>query len=60
LPANTSSTVDDPLSPQLAPEVKTKLSTLSADPDLTRLVAAWPDLPAHIKAAVLALLDASR
>jgi hypothetical protein len=28
--------------------------------DLARLVAAWPDLPAPIRAAVLALLDAAR
>jgi hypothetical protein len=26
------------------------------DPDLTRVVTAWPDLPAHIRAAVLALI----
>jgi hypothetical protein len=29
------------------------------DPDLARVAAAWPDLPAAIKAAVLALLDAA-
>jgi hypothetical protein len=28
--------------------------------DLARVVAAWPDLPAHIKAAVLALVGAAR
>ncbi len=27
------------------------------DPDLEKLVAAWPDLPEHIRAAVLALVD---
>jgi hypothetical protein len=26
------------------------------DPDLARVVTAWPDLPPHIKAAVLALI----
>jgi hypothetical protein len=26
------------------------------DPDLSRVVTAWPDLPAHIRAAVLALI----
>jgi hypothetical protein len=26
------------------------------DPDLARVVTAWPDLPAHIRAAVLALV----
>jgi hypothetical protein len=30
-----------------------------ADPDLARLVDAWPNLPAHIRAAVLALVAAS-
>jgi hypothetical protein len=32
----------------------------AVDPDLARLVEAWPALPPHIKAAVLALLDAAR
>jgi hypothetical protein len=27
----------------------------NADPDLARMVAAWPALPPHIKAAILAL-----
>jgi hypothetical protein len=26
------------------------------DPDLARVVTAWPDLPPHIRAAVLALI----
>jgi hypothetical protein len=30
---------------------------LQADPDLARLVDAWPTLPAHIRAAVLALVQ---
>jgi hypothetical protein len=30
------------------------------DPDLQRVMAAWPDLPAHIKAAVLALVGTAR
>jgi hypothetical protein len=29
------------------------------DPDLTRVAAAWPHLPGHIKAAVLALIQAA-
>jgi hypothetical protein len=29
------------------------------DPDLARLVDAWPDLPPHIKAAVVALVKAA-
>jgi hypothetical protein len=31
----------------------------TADPGLARLVDAWPTLPAHIRAAVLALVDAA-
>jgi hypothetical protein len=30
---------------------------LQPDPDLARLVDAWPALPAHIRAAVLALVQ---
>jgi hypothetical protein len=33
---------------------------LSSDPDLATVAAAWPDLPPHIKAAVLALVKAAR
>jgi hypothetical protein len=29
------------------------------DPDLTRVIDAWPDLPPHIRAAVLALVGSS-
>jgi hypothetical protein len=32
----------------------------SAEPELARVAAAWPDLPAAIRAAVLALVDAAR
>jgi hypothetical protein len=32
----------------------------SFDPDLTRLCSAWPALPGHIKAAILALVKAVR
>jgi hypothetical protein len=31
-------------------------SALQADPDLARVVDAWPHLPPHLKAAVLALI----
>jgi hypothetical protein len=41
----------------LAPD---PLKAPAADPDLTRVAAAWPGLPEHIKAAVLALVDAAR
>jgi hypothetical protein len=36
------------------------LTTAKMDPDLARVVAAWPDLPGHIKAAVLALVATGR
>ena len=35
-------------------------NTADTDPELTRVVTAWPDLPAPIKAAVLALIGAAR
>jgi hypothetical protein len=57
-PDNTSGNNKGPLTPRLAPSPENTLSV--ADPGLARLVAAWPDLPPHIKAAVLALLDAAR
>jgi hypothetical protein len=31
-----------------------------SDPELTRVVEAWPELPKHIRAAVLALVQAAR
>ncbi|HLN26305.1 MAG TPA: hypothetical protein VK395_01020 [Gemmataceae bacterium] len=30
------------------------------DPDLARVLAAWPILPEHIKAAILALVETGR
>jgi hypothetical protein len=33
---------------------------VTTGPDLSRVVTAWPDLPAHIKAAVLALVGTAR
>jgi hypothetical protein len=33
--------------------------TVRTDPDLARVLAAWPTLPANIKAAVLALVGAA-
>ena len=30
------------------------------DPDLARIVSTWPDLPPHIRAAVLALIGTAR
>jgi hypothetical protein len=34
--------------------------SVQTDPDLARVVAAWPDLPPHIKAAVLAMIQTAR
>jgi hypothetical protein len=34
-------------------------SAAETDPDLARVVTAWPELPAPIKAAVLALIGAA-
>jgi hypothetical protein len=53
LPDNTSGDGDAPHVPQHVP----------ADPiapDLQRVVEAWPDLPPHIRAAVLALVGTAR
>jgi hypothetical protein len=37
-----------------------KPGAVTADPDLARVIIAWPDLPAHIRAAVLALIGTAR
>jgi hypothetical protein len=56
LPDTTSGAEVHELAPQLAPEgAETPL-----DADLARVAAAWPDLPPHIKAAVLALVGTAR
>ena len=52
LPDNTSGTPDPSLAPVLAPDPE--------DPDLVRVVTAWPALPPHLRAAVLALVDAAK
>jgi hypothetical protein len=36
------------------------LARPNADPDLIRVLTAWPDLPPHIKAAILALVGTAR
>jgi hypothetical protein len=46
--------------PQLSPQLAPGAETPPADSDLARVAAAWPHLPPHIKAAVLALVGAAR
>jgi len=57
-PANTS---DDNTSALTAPLTGAAASPCEplreTDPDLARIVNAWPELPAHIRAAVLALVQ---
>jgi hypothetical protein len=43
-----------------APHVLQHVPSVPIDADLARVVVAWPDLPAHIKAAVLALVGTGR
>ena len=51
LPANASGDADSSHVPQHVPAAPN-------DPDLARVIATWPDLPPHIKAAVLTLVAA--
>jgi hypothetical protein len=46
----------NPLSARTSGDTATALAQVLADPDLQRLVTAWPTLPDQFKAAVLALL----
>jgi hypothetical protein len=52
LPANTSGVEATSLSPLLAPTPENP----ALDPELARVIAAWPDLPEAIRRAVLALV----
>jgi hypothetical protein len=51
LHGNTSDKDQSQLAPQLAPETENQ----PADPELARVVKAWPTLPRQIQAAILAL-----
>jgi hypothetical protein len=46
------------LTPQLTPRSpkQGKIATSELPPDLAEIVAVWPDLPGHIKAAIKALI----
>jgi hypothetical protein len=54
LPANTSDKSSSPLAVQLAPSHE---NCPSADPDLARIIDAWPTLTEPIREAMLALVD---
>jgi hypothetical protein len=56
LPGSVSDGARVPLAPVLAPGPENPPS----DADLVRLTEAWPNLPAHIRAAVLALVNSAR
>lgn len=56
LPANSSDDSATPLAHLLARAVSTQPSF---DPDLARIIDAWLTLPPPIKAAIVALLDAT-
>jgi hypothetical protein len=56
LPASTSGEPPARLAPQLAPAP----AASPVDPDLVRVVDAWPSLPEPIRRAVLALVESSR
>jgi hypothetical protein len=61
VPANAIGLDGDPLTAPLTGADASPCDSLrETDPDLARVVIAWPDLPAHIRAAVLALIGAAR
>jgi hypothetical protein len=51
LPDNTSGDAVPPLAPVLAPAPQ--------DPELARVVAAWPALPAHVRQTIATLIAAA-
>ncbi|MHB1425503.1 MAG: hypothetical protein ACYC3I_20235 [Gemmataceae bacterium] len=56
---NLSASLHKSLSVNTSVDTQTSVAQkLPTDPDFDRLASAWPSLPVHIKAAVLALLDA--
>jgi hypothetical protein len=50
---------DNDLRQQPPPLTGPLLPDAGTDPDLARVVTAWPDLPPHVRAAVLALVQTS-
>ena len=57
----TCETPKSPLTPQLTPESRKQggTDTTELPSDLAEVVAVWPELPAHIKAAIKALVQSS-
>jgi hypothetical protein len=53
-------TANSPEKTPLSAESGAKSSALGADPDLSRIIDAWPDLPLHIRAAVQALIGTAQ
>jgi hypothetical protein len=45
--------------PELAPSPDKQPAVPTGDPDLARILAVWPTLPDHIRAAILALVTTS-
>jgi hypothetical protein len=58
--SNCSNTYGEPQSPLALPLAQESSKPPATDPDLARLLDAWPDLPPHIRAAVLALIGTAR
>lgn len=60
-PENTKTceTAETQLTPQLTPNSRKQpeIDTQNLPPDLAEIVAVWPQLPKHIKAAITALVD---
>ena len=52
--------MEDSTSGHDKPQLSAPLAQPPADPDLSRVIEAWPILPAHIRAAVLALVQTAR
>jgi hypothetical protein len=59
VPTNAETLPKQDISEDAAAVVALRVAQLSADPNLARVVAAWPDLPDAIRRAVLALVGSA-
>jgi len=57
---NSENAANQGVSEEAAAVVALRVAQLPADPDLASVVEAWPELPEHIRAAVLALIQTAR